>query len=353
MKADVLLAVKWFSRDGMVQGGKYHKLVSVTRHPTEPLAVLNYTPQCQYGRLWDPVTMACRGLVVNTQTFKVEAWPLPKFFSLNETEVTKRENLPDGPFRTFEKLDGCLGILVRSISGDLSVATRGSFIGEQARKGSALITAVDKKKVPNDTTLLFEVIYHGQKRVLSYDFEGLVLLAAVDTETGQEWDWHHIKVLAKNLGLRVPQTYPFKTLDEVLRTKENLTETKEGFVLRYESSGLRVKIKGDPYLDLHKIVYGISAKLVLEALVCGNYEELATNVPEEVLPLVEGWKLSWDYDAILLEIEANALYREAPKAEGRKAFALWVSEKVPQKLKGSLFQMYDGKSPNWYQLLEG
>ena len=40
----------------------------VTRkpHPTLPISIYTYTAPCQYGHVWTPVTMQCRGLIADS-----------------------------------------------------------------------------------------------------------------------------------------------------------------------------------------------------------------------------------------------------------------------------------------------
>jgi RNA ligase len=102
---------------------RYRSLVITQSHPAGRLVVLNYTRECAYSRTWDDVTIHCRGLVVDTQSWEVAAWPFPKFFNLHERPETQPEALPREPFTAFEKLDGSLGVLVRTSEG-MVVATR-------------------------------------------------------------------------------------------------------------------------------------------------------------------------------------------------------------------------------------
>ena len=52
-------------------------------HPTLPLSIWNYSRTCQYDRLWDDVTLNCRGLVLDNEG-NVIAKPFPKFFNYEE-----------------------------------------------------------------------------------------------------------------------------------------------------------------------------------------------------------------------------------------------------------------------------
>ncbi len=61
---------------------KYYQngLVSKQTHPRHDLIIWNYTPKVQYDRLWDDITLQCRGLVTNSKGVIV-ARPFKKFFN--------------------------------------------------------------------------------------------------------------------------------------------------------------------------------------------------------------------------------------------------------------------------------
>src|SRR3954453_20958194 len=48
-------------------------------HPSEPLAILNYTEKTAYEEAWTPVTLTCRGLIYRTDTGEVIARGFGKF----------------------------------------------------------------------------------------------------------------------------------------------------------------------------------------------------------------------------------------------------------------------------------
>jgi RNA ligase len=330
---------------------RYNKLVSVQRHPGGSLAILNYTTTCQYARLWDKVTLACRGLIVDTHRWDVAAWPFAKFFNLGERPETGVEVLPPGPFEVFEKLDGSLGILYRTADGP-ALASRGSFSSEQAKRGTDLLRRLSNlRDIPERLTLLFEIIYPENKSVIKYDFAGLVLLTAFDRVTGAELPWPDVAGWAARLGCRTPRVLPFGTLAEVIDSRSRLPADLEGYVLRF-ANGLRVKLKGEAYLTLHKLVWGLSEKRVLEALTAGAYAELLQDVPEEFRAEVEAMAAKFHEQAAAHEAEVRRWFGLAPQGTDRKTFALWVQAHVPRLLWAPLFQLLDGITPNWYKLVE-
>ena len=113
---------------------KYYEegLVYKQVHPTLPLTIWNYTEKVQYDNLWDGVTIQTRGLVTDDEG-NIIARPFKKFFNIEE-----KRYVPTEKFDVYEKLDGSLGILF-NYKGEWIMSTRGSFISEQAIKGSSEI----------------------------------------------------------------------------------------------------------------------------------------------------------------------------------------------------------------------
>jgi RNA ligase len=350
MKAGVLKTIDLLRSGDFAP--RYGSLVSVQAHPDGGLAILNYTRTCQYAGLWDEVTLACRGLIVDTRRWDVAAWPFAKFFNLDERPETTLPTLPPGPFAVFEKVDGSLGILYRAADGP-ALASRGSFTSDQAVRGTQLLrTLPHHRDIPERLTLLFEIIYPENKSVIKYDFAGLVLLAAFDRATGTELPWPEVAAWAARLGCRTPQVHSFGTLAEVVESRARLPADLEGYVLHF-ANGLRVKLKGDAYLTLHRLVWGLSQKRVLEALKAGTYGELLQELPEEFHDEVEALAATFREQAAAREAEVRRWFELAPRGTDRKAFALWVQAEVPRLLWAPLFQLLDGITPNWYKLVEG
>jgi RNA ligase len=61
-------------------------------HRNMPLSIWNYTPEVQYGQLWDKVTLQCRGLVTDNNG-DVVAYPFKKFFNIEENKHTPTRKL--------------------------------------------------------------------------------------------------------------------------------------------------------------------------------------------------------------------------------------------------------------------
>lgn len=245
--------------------------LQIGRHPSAPLLIHNYSQATQYERHWTPETLMSRGLVTDLQG-QVVARPFGKFFNLEE-HVSLMGPLPEEPFEVYEKMDGSLGILYHW-EGKTAIATRGSFESEQALRATQIFQRkYSHLRLDPDLTYLVEIIYPENRIVVDYGaMEDLVLLAVMHTATGQE-------LPLPDMGLPLVRRYDGVTELEALKAIQDAN--KEGFVVRFQG-GLRVKIKFDEYVRLHRILTGVSTRTVWEALLQGtSLEEFLQGVPDE------------------------------------------------------------------------
>ena len=244
-------------------------------HPLYPeLYIYNYTEVAQYDRIWDNVTRQCRGLI--TADGGVIARGFNKFFNLNTdfAPETLEANLPNEIPLVTEKLDGSMGILYYW-DDKVWVATRGSFMSEQAqwatrwlRDRMAEDVEVDNNNilhyltVGDDHTLITEIIYSSNRIVVDYDYEGLILTGCVDIETAEEVDREVLEEIGEACGLLVVKRFN-KSLAEC--AGENVSNA-EGYVLTYPSTGLKIKVKFEEYVRLHRILTGLNPRAIWEML---------------------------------------------------------------------------------------
>lgn len=305
------------------------RFVSVQKHPDTDLFIYNYTAKAQYDKVWNEVTLAARGLILNGN-LNIVARPFCKFFNLQEVE----NQLPNEPFEVFEKLDGSLGILYW-VEKNPFIATRGSFTSEQALHASNLLHSkyshtfdgLDRNK-----TYLFEIIYPANRIVVDYgDREDLILLAVIDNKTGFDAE-------VPDIGFPLVKTYNgIRDLHELQQLEE---DNREGFVIKFKS-GFRVKVKFAEYVKLHRIVTGVSNIAIWEHLSEGkSFDEILERVPDEFYNWVKQTQkeLLDKYAEIL--IECKRVFKEL---ETRKETALYFQE---QKYPQVLFSMLDGKTPD-------
>lgn len=162
--------------------------VTRKQHPTLPLSIYTYTRDCQYGHIWTPVTMQCRGLIADDTTGEVVALPFPKIFVTAMHGVHDfAPPLPaDEPFEIFDKVDGSLIILFH-YAGQWHAASKGSFSSDQAQWAQGCIDGTDRSGLDPALTYLAEAIYPGNRIVVDYGQRtDLVLLAAYRPADGTE-----------------------------------------------------------------------------------------------------------------------------------------------------------------------
>lgn len=290
------------------------------------LVLFNYNEKCTYDKFWTEVTLQARGIIFNKVTGECVARPFPKFFNLSEHE---NKNLPAVPYtesyEVYEKLDGSLGILYKDADGTYKIATRGSFTSPQALKATEMfnknlvdyvITSArhwDTFSMSRDYTLLFEIIYpenrvsFGARLVVDYGSnEMLVLLGAINKRTGQDMDYGRLQYVGHLLNLPVAKKYNY-TLSQLNEMRKTLPATEEGWVIRFDS-GFRVKVKGDEYIKMHRIINSINPLSIWQRMVDENSmkisDEYKQTLPEEILPELETIesKLCDRYGSVLTQI---------------------------------------------------
>lgn len=244
----------------------YHsrKLLTVKEHKDYPLLIWNYSLDVQYGRLWDDVTLMCRGLITDTDG-NVIAKPFSKFFNVEE----KMHNATD-EFEIYEKMDGSLGIVFH-YDNKWHVATRGSFESEQAIRAMEMLEQNIVADLDTSLTYCVEIIYPENRIVVDYlGKEFLSYLSSFRVSDGAEV--YHPVFYEKALR------YNFKDYTKIQSLN---TKNQEGFVVVF-SNGERCKIKFEDYLRLHKIVTETSSVHVWEMMKDGKeLKSMLENVPDE------------------------------------------------------------------------
>ena len=301
------------------------------------LLLLNYKPAIQYDNSWTYFELASRGLILHKKTGEVVARPFNKFFNWNENGRLTTSRI----LRVSEKMDGSLGIHYRH-NRKVLVATRGSFESTQALWATEYINMQHSvKNIPIGWTLLFEIIYPGNKVVVDYHgWSGLVLLAIRNRFTGSYMPQKIVKSVANEFGFRLPNSFIFLNTQEIVKKTKMLPANIEGWVVDFED-GQRFKFKGEEYKKLHKIINNFNFKLVLEHHQNNTLDQVKEVIPDEFYKEMEGWI---DYINTVIEITIEHIeeaYKSAPKTT-RKEYALWVQAYVPE-LSKYMFAKADNK----------
>lgn len=272
----------------------------IGRHFDVPLNIVTYTHLCQFEKKWNEITMMCRGLIY-LEDGTIVSRPLRKFMNWEEYEGS----LPPGKPSVVTKYDGsCL--IGYWIGEKMYLATRGSFTSEQAKLGQEILDdLIDKNdglldvlKGLRHKTLVFELIHPLNRIVVDYgDEKNIILLAVIDTETGEETDPYELSDwfdVAEEHGEMVDY--------DTLKGEEK--ENEEGYVLKWPN-GFRLKCKFSNYVRLHRLITGINEKRIWEILSAGDaIEPMMESVPDEFYQYVKG--VAEDLRQQYADIEADA-----------------------------------------------
>lgn len=344
------------------------RYISVQKHPDLNLYIYNYTKSAQFDRVWNNETLQCRGLIMDGDR-NIVSRPFPKFFNWGEIYNSHMHDMGDAEysvikagkascvdpvcpdnlgsdFTVTEKMDGSLGISYFDPDGKMYIATRGSFVSDQAKKANKMLEHSlyrDPLHGPTpDFTYLFEIIYPDNRIVVNYqDREELVLLTIIETATGLELTYPEVQDCARLYASSVVPRYDGITDFDKIEQKEN----SEGYVVHFPSTGLRFKIKFDEYVRLHKILTGINAKRIWEILSTGGtLDEIVDRVPDEFFDWVKETeaKLKKEYRRIKFaaEIAATVAIMMGPDRKTQAQYIMSEKETVNTSV---VFAMLDGK----------
>lgn len=314
-------------------------LLECQSHPTLPLKIYNYSRDCQFENKWDDITIAMRGTVLDHEGNLV-AKSFDKFFNIEQFV-----SLPNEEFDVYEKLDGSLGILF-SYNGEWVFASKGSFTSEQAIKGKEIFySKYGNVKLIDNVTYIFEILYPENRIVVHYLEEDVVLTGAWYRRTERELD------IYTNLFDGLTRVKKYNGLTDIKSMKTMIGNNQEGFVIQFHNSGMRVKIKGEEYVRLHRLLTNFSNVSIWECLKNKtNFSEFLERVPDEF----DKWVKDIKNDLLLKyhKIEESAYYLyedfkhknpELPlNSVGKKEYAMWVKEQ-PRELQGILFSIYNEK----------
>lgn len=318
------------------------------RHATLPLTIYKYTPQCVVDQYWTEETLACRGIVLDDQG-EVIARPFRKFFNFEEHYGP----IPDGPYEVWVKYDGSL-ITAFNYGGEWILASSGSFDSEMSREALLLWNEYAEawpEEPDPEYTYLFEVIYPGNRIVVNYgERRELRHLASIHTKG--EWE----QPPDAKFGWPVAECLMVQSAkDNPLYLKFLEEPNVEGFVLRYLGSGIRLKIKFDEYVRLHRLFTNMNKKDVWLAMSQGkSLNSMLKDVPDEFFKWLTGVMAEYNQQyADILKEATQEFFRLEPYHADRKEFAAKAKK---YKHFGLLFNMLDrddiGLSKNIWKLIK-
>ena len=320
-------------------------LVVRQSHPDLTLYIWNYSRKTQYEGLWDEVTLTCRALVTDHDG-NIVARSFKKFFNLEEGRHT-----PTKEFKVFKKEDGSL-ILAFQYNGDWVFASKGSFNSDQAIAAKKLFYDLNYHEYLNNEeyTHLFEYCSEWNRIVVKYDNERLILLGMINNQTGEDLD---VRVLGSNLFQKevgvVDVVKQYDGIEDYNELKNMVGENEEGFVILF-SNGDRIKVKGEEYVRLHRIITNISSYDIWGHLKDGKeINDLLDNVPDEfdtwVRNKIRDLRYShysiYNYCGKIHDYFRYGKYNDVEVEPSKKEFAIHLMKNTDKQYHAILFAMWD------------
>lgn len=283
--------------------------INKEKHPSADIYILNYSKTCSLEGKWNEATVQCRGVIVDSD-YNILSRPFEKFF--NYEEIEDKSTIPGGAATAYEKIDGSLGITYW-IDNIPYIATRGSFVSEQAQHATNLLHTKyadlwDFMRTNRGFTFLFEIVYPENRVVVDYgDLDDIILLAIVNNEHPE----NEIPIELYANYFHTAKCYG--AFEDWLGIREKFDgQGREGFVLKFDN-GFRMKMKYEDYFRLHRLRTYLTKKHIFEFVETGRLAELDEMVEqfdEEIKMSVT--KILEEFTDRFNEIEeeARAEYRE-------------------------------------------
>ena len=320
------------------------------------LVLFCYNNECQFDKIWTPVTKQARGIIFNKISGEIVARPWQKFFNIGETPDTLLTNLPEESFTVTKKIDGSLGILF-NYENEWYITTKGSFYSNQAKWATEWIRKnINLSNIKNELTYLFEIVYPENKIVVDYGKkESLILLGCIEKSTGKEINYQNLLTEAKNIGSEITEIKEFLSLEDLVEYCKILPSSEEGFVVTFQS-GLKVKIKGDEYTKLHKIISNITPlafwdvwdteKQEIPKVYLSNIPEEFEIITAELTKIIN--KIHFDLDNRIKAIYSD-ITNKLPDCE-QKEFAIFCEKNYKEDMP-LLMNIFRGKWTSYWSLI--
>ena len=311
--------------------------IKVKEYPSG-LFVFNY---CQIeSPKTNEIVMECRGLILRDD-FEIVCRPFDRFFNLGEA-LNITENFSASSSIVYEKLDGSL-CKVYHTGESWQVATRGTAYAESENYTGEIFedmmlkafgckdieefsNALDLQLIPQDWTLIFEYTSPDNRVVTPYSEDKMYLLGIRSNYSGRDLQ-HTIEpiyhALKSSLNIALPKIFEFSNPKDMKAFVNSLDGLQEGVVAFDLKNNLRVKVKADQYVAVHRL-RGDSIptpKRILGLVVTNETEEYLAYFPEErerFVPYMESFEK--------LQSRIQEVHDLAKNIEDQKEFALFVKD---------------------------
>lgn len=249
----------------------------------------------------DDYVIECRGLILD-KNGEVLGRRWNRFFNYGQQpDITGKFEFEGSEI--FEKVDGSTILFwYNPYENKWEISTRGTALAEseqlwypsfrQAVLEDGLgITEEQfqefmKVNLKNNTSCVFEYCSIKNRIVTYYDKPTMYLVSIIDNSTGDEAPYEdneqYISIW-KQLSPNIHhiKKFDFNSLEDVVSTARGLQNLQEGYVAK-DKNGLRIKIKADLYLKVHKIKGEgqITPKSIASLVIENEADEFLAYFPE-------------------------------------------------------------------------
>lgn len=297
------------------------------------------------------VLRECRGLIFDTETGEILSRRFHKFFNVGEKPDTAEIDV-GRPHHVIDKLDGSMisplhvggGIRWISKMGITHVSMQAeAFVAVHPEYDHFAAACLEAGETP-----IFEWMSRGNRIVLDYGVDQLVLVAVRDNLTGHYCPREGLEDFARDFNLPLVQAVsgPLDSIAafvEQLRGKEGI----EGVVITF-ADGHMVKVKTDWYVQLHRAKDQIARERHLIALILTDkLDDLLSMLPEDDRTRVLKFADALNGDLTKFG-RAVATVMAMVREEGwdRKTFAL-NSTDYDHPIRAACFQVFNEPAVEW------
>lgn len=297
----------------------------------------------------------CRGLIFSKATGRVVARRFHKFFNVNERAETQAHAIDwSRPHTVLEKLDGSMLTPFRGDSGQRRWGTK-LGVTPAAATGEAFADAHPRYSALADgceaagRTPMLEWISRGQRIVLDYAEDDLVLTGVRDLTTGAYLPLGEMQALGAEHGVTVVRALADPVADgrAFLDHVEHLVGA-EGYVVRFDD-GHMVKVKGAWYARIHKLKERLQLeKDVLELVLADQLDDLRPFMDDGDQRRVDAYaeRLLRRLGETAARLGETVEAARARLAGDKKRFAIEVAGPWPTPIERPLlFLVWDGADP--------
>jgi RNA ligase len=311
--------------------------------------IFNYR-LASYTDFLAPDAVEARGIMFEVEgdtAVRLAAWPMQKFFNLNENPSTM-----DLDLSTIEsisnKADGSL-ISTYMHNGDVYLKSKGALFSDQAvaamnwldQPENKSFKAILKFYAESEYTINLEWVSPNNRIVIGYETPQLIVLNIRRHRSGK-YNTTYPEVLQQHLDPSV--NLKGLTPEEFVNQVPDMLDDIEGFVVKLKS-GQWFKIKTNKYKSLHHCKDSVNnPRRLFEVIVDEGIDDIRDMFKDDALLMKQigdmQFKVNHIYNSMIAAVDN--FYHENYKLE-RKDFAIKAKAEIDPLYFGHIMNKYLGK----------